>query len=455
MSKNRSPWIHQLERTRPVIELRTDSAADVAVVGGGIAGAATAFFILRDTTYTVALVEGYKVAHGATGHNAGQITSYLERSFAGLAQEFGLEQAVDGQRSIEDAWELLDLMYTEAKLDLPLTRFIGFDGLSTYEQVVSRLEDNLCRREGGLAPQRICIAEELQKDYLIPEKYKGLYVYVPRNDIAEHLETKRTDFIAYVEQQKGVMNSALFTEEVIGYLLATYPDRFTVYEHSRVGKVVLKSDRAILDVGRACLEAAQVVLCTNGFENLEIFNTDGLAINTSFHHMIDGVVARMSGYLETMNKPPMALSYYLSPGAHFDDMDEPYFYLTRRPYEYEHNGHNLVCLGGPQHTLPDRAEYVFDYEYPEEYSPESDTFLRALYDLGANKKIDYIFSWHGLMGYTPNRIRRIGPEPRNPVLLYNLGCNGVGILPSIFGGKRIVDFMNGTKMPPSIFDPVA
>ena len=64
------------------------------------------------------------------------------------------------------------------------------------------------------------------------------------------------------------------------------------------------------------------------------------------------------------------------------------------------------------------------------------------------------FAWHGLMGYTRTGVRCIGTEPRNPALLYNLGCNGVGILPSIHGAKRIAQILAGKKLPASIFDPV-
>jgi glycine/D-amino acid oxidase-like deaminating enzyme len=57
------------------------------------------------------------------------------------------------------------------------------------------------------------------------------------------------------------------------------------------------------------------------------------------------------------------------------------------------------------------------------------------------------------MGYTTNGLRLIGPDSKNPILLYNLGCNGVGILPSIFGAKRISDMLSGKKIKPMIFDP--
>ena len=49
--------------------------------------------------------------------------------------------------------------------------------------------------------------------------------------------------------------------------------------------------------------------------------------------------------------------------------------------------------------------------------------------------------------------RAILLDPDNINLLYNLGCNGVGFLPSVAGGLRIARLIRGDELPPSIFDP--
>jgi glycine/D-amino acid oxidase-like deaminating enzyme len=211
---------------------------------------------------------------------------------------------------------------------------------------------------------------------------------------------------------------------------------------------------ALLDSGFHIVSCRRVILCTNGFESLRIIDGKGLELDSRFHKDVTGIVARMSGYLEGYNKPPTALCYSIDEKKGFDNMSDPYYYLTRRMYEYD-NGkhHNLVCVGGPQHSIADREEYMYEFEYPEDVQRELDDFIKSTYDTDPNHKIDYQFTWHGLMGYTDNQIRRIGPEIKNPVLMYNLGCNGVGILPSIFGGKRISDMIGGHEVVPMIFDP--
>lgn len=137
-----------------------------------------------------------------------------------------------------------------------------------------------------------------------------------------------------------------------------------------------------------------------------------------------------------------------------DPTGENYFYLTRRPHEHEgKSSYNLICAGGPEKVLPSGAEYDRENYCPEDVRVTIDDFLRNSYSKHPKGEVEYSFCWHGLMGYTPNGIRRIGREPCNPVLLYNLGCNGIGILPSIFGSLQISKLLNGEKLKPSIFDP--
>src|SRR3954464_10325713 len=74
-----SPWLAQIGDGTPPRPLDADTSADVVGVGGGSAGVGTALFLLRDTPHSVLLIERDRVARGATGRNAGQMTTYFER----------------------------------------------------------------------------------------------------------------------------------------------------------------------------------------------------------------------------------------------------------------------------------------------------------------------------------------------------------------------------------------
>ncbi len=456
MIPNHSPWIKQLKRTRPVVPLEENIKTDVAIVGGGIAGVATAYFTLRDSDKNVVLLEADKIAHGATGHNAGLLTTYFERPLSLLVDEFGFKLAIEGQKSIEFAWILLDEIFQEAGLRSPLYRFTGYDGISTLEQLLASLKDNMYRMRGGLPVEAILVARESGFAAHIPEEYINLYSIIPQSDLLAMLETNNTTYSALVSCQKGCLNSALFTEELIGYLIAKHRGRFSFFEGSPVSTVTLKEDSGALQVFKHTVEANRIVLCTNGFENFSIINNAGVEINTRFHHLINGRIGYMAGYIEPLNSSPVSISYFPKKNNQTGDpTGEPYFLLTRRPDEHaSRNAQNLVCAGGPEKVLPNQATYSRDDACSEEARLSIDEFLRDNYRHYPDNDAKYVFCWHGLMGYTPNGVRRVGPEPCNPVLLYNLGCNGVGLLPSIFGGKRISEFLRGIDVPPSIFHPL-
>lgn len=450
MRKNRSPWLHQLDTERTNRTLQHDVETDVAIVGAGIAGVSTAFEILERTTQSVTLIDRFLMAHGATGHNAGQIVAHFERGLASLVEEYGLEKATHAQRDVENAWSILEHMYKTAKLKIPFFKFIGHSGYTSVPQLLFRLENNRLRVAGGLEKEIIRIANTVPSIQQIPKLYDGLYELVDPGTVLALLETEDTGFIGVSSYPKGCVNSALFCEQLVLYMLKTYPDRFHLYEHTPIGKIILRDSHAILDAHEHTITAGRVVLCTNGFENLHILNETGLDIDYKYHVLIEGKMGYMSGYLEEHNKPAVAISYYTDPST---SRDNSYYYLTRREYEYESGTkHNLICIGGPDTPLEDRSHYSHEEEYPEERAEEIDRFVRRVYDTTPNKAIDYQFTWHGLMGYTRSGVRLIGPEPKNPILLYNLGCNGVGILPSIYGGQKIARHIAGEHVPPSMFD---
>lgn len=450
MFTNHSPWIKQLNRKRPVAQLPGDLQTDVAIVGGGIAGVTSAYFLLRDTTKSVALLEATKVAHGATGHNAGQAVTYFERSFSDLVKEYGLDLAADGQKMIESTWELIEEIYQETQVQTPFSRFTGYAGCTTAEQFTLHLQNNAWRLKAGMTTEPMYLAQEFAHKLKIPAKFSDLYSLVPQDDILSLLETHNREFIGLIVDPKGVVNSALFCEELVGFMINHYGQRFVLAEHTPVRTLRLHKASAELQTDEHLVKAQRVVLCTNGFTNINIENTGGADIDTKFHHDVTGTVGYMAGYLDSMDLPPIGISYFATPSVNTND---PYFYITRRTYEEEKNARfNLVCVGGPERMIEGSHVYEQNDPLDEAMLAEIDSFLHRSYK-HSPKKIKYQFHWHGLMGYTPNRLRLVGHEPCNPVLMYNLGCNGTGILASICGSKRIADLIAGKSVPPSIFDP--
>lgn len=458
MQHNQSPWLHQLNRQRPLQKLTGQLDTKIAIIGGGIAGIATAYYLLKNTDQEVTLIEAGQVAHGASGHNGGFLATYFERTFSSLVQEYGLKKSAEAQLEMEYSWYLLEQLIHDIKLQTQVLLFTGLAGCVDLQEVLVHLRNNELRHKAGISVPQILVSHEAEGVHDIPDIYAHLYTLVEKQKILDLLETEDESYIAILQARKGCSNSALLCEEIAGYLLATYPERFKLLEHTPVRRLVLKKQHAVLDISKNLLISAEkVVLCTNGFEKIDIVNLAGPGINKKFHAMVRGIVGYMAGYTEERNKPPIEISYLPKRKDHttVDIFTEtPYFYLTRRPYDAKgEENKSLICIGGPEALMDDTNDYTLEHPFPDEAKRQIDNFLKYTYKPGPNEAPEYKFMWHGLMGFTPNGLRLIGPEPANPLLYYNLGCNGVGLMPSIYGGYKISQFIAGIPMKPSLFDP--
>jgi glycine/D-amino acid oxidase-like deaminating enzyme len=131
----------------------------------------------------------------------------------------------------------------------------------------------------------------------------------------------------------------------------------------------------------------------------------------------------------------------------------PYVYITRRTFDRPDDVVTLTCMGGPGEG--DQETWSADLPYPGALHRSMDLEVRPLAQPNRPPGLPYDYLWHGPMGYNEGRTRVVGPHPQHPALIYNLGCNGIGFLPSIYGGLRIARHVSGDVLEPSIFDPRA
>jgi glycine/D-amino acid oxidase-like deaminating enzyme len=443
----RSPWIVQLKRLRPIQRISTPLHPDTVIIGGGIAGVITAYFILQQTKNSVLLLEADRVAHGATGHNAGQIVSYFERPLHDIAQKYGNHLTVAAHLDLLKSWDLLEDCSRAAHLRTPITQFTGYAGFATLRQVMSQLQDLRLLSEANITGENVLLSKEADFFNKIPSEYHPYCTLVPQTEILDHLETKDSRYIAAFPERKGCTNSGLLTEELIGYLLSTYPERFQLSELTSVKQITYTPTDLHIKTTDFTFQASTVVLCTNGYTTYQIKSLPSLSYLSN--PVITPTVGYMNGYLTTELQPSIATQYFTTETlSHVD----PYFYVTRRLYEHGRHTHTLLCVGGPEIQLPRGLPYSRHGHYlPDAHQKLNQFILSTYHHPPSSPKAD--FQWHGLMGYTPGMIRLVGPEPGYPHLYYNLGCNGVGILPSIYGGKQIARCLTGATLQPSIFTP--
>jgi glycine/D-amino acid oxidase-like deaminating enzyme len=446
---NRSPWIAQLAVGGPRQPLGSDGTADVVVVGAGIAGIATAFFVLGATASRVTLLERDRVARGASGHNAGQLTTYFERPLSAIAEEFGPELAGDAQRGVDEAHGLLDTMVAAAGASVRVERFMGRLGMFNRQHLEVHLRSLSIRREAGLPPQPCVVSDEAEFLSELPAEYSALYSVVPQARVRELLEVDDDRYRAVLSEPAGCSNSALLCEQVLAYLQRRYAGRFVYADRTNVERVVVDEDRVVVHAGSHRLAAGSVALCTNGFVDHLVEARDGTPIELSADQRITGRTAYMTAFAERAPRPPAAISYIRNATI---GGETPYVYVTRRTYDRDSDTVTLTCMGGPEYEFYE-ATYERDAPFPGSLLQAMDAEVRPFAQPTRPAGEPYDFHWHGLMGYNDSGLRVVGAHPRWRRVLYNLGCNGVGFLPSVYGGHRLSQLLAGCSLRPSVFDP--
>ena len=86
-----SLWLDGADRAYPPLD--GDTTVDVAIVGGGIAGIASAYFLAKAGA-TVAVLESRGVAEAASGRNAGFLLAGVAENFVAASHRYGEEKAL-------------------------------------------------------------------------------------------------------------------------------------------------------------------------------------------------------------------------------------------------------------------------------------------------------------------------------------------------------------------------
>jgi glycine/D-amino acid oxidase-like deaminating enzyme len=441
-------------RKRKNVNLAGQVNFDVAIVGGGIAGVATAYEILKNTDKTVCIIESDTVAHGATGHNAGYVVAEFEKSFKEIVKEYGLRMAKEGLAEIEACFEYFLDMFEMLGLKKPkvLRSSVAF---SDEEHFVKELEEEYLKY--GKIVSEVFMHEKSKWLKSIPENFLTSIKIITDVEFLDMLNDRDRDalyFHAIIINKVALANSAIFTEKLAEYCMDKFPERIEIFEQSHIHSIrLLQNGVCILDSQLGLCISREVVLCTNGFEKFDIYGPYSMKVDKEFHHNVYGLIGYMSAtFLPNDTIEEKVGVFYEENYKHKNiPIDAgPYIYFTNRKFEVDGETGNLWSIGGAEQKISSRIFYDKKHLADPGVYKELDDFQAKHFKIQGKAQ----FHWHGLMGYTRSGIRIVGRDKRFLSLYYNLGCNGIGIITSISGARRISKIINGEILLASIFDPM-
>jgi gamma-glutamylputrescine oxidase len=133
-----SLWLDGVSRSYP--RLDGDVTADVAVVGAGIAGIATAYF-LASAGARVVVLEGRGVAEAASGKNAGFLLAGVAENFVAASRRYGARNALRIWRFTKRTQALVRSLVEEHAIDCSL-RWNGSDQIAGDEDEWREIQES-------------------------------------------------------------------------------------------------------------------------------------------------------------------------------------------------------------------------------------------------------------------------------------------------------------------------
>src|SRR5881628_834863 len=135
-SATMSLWLDGVSRSYPALD--GDVTADVAVVGAGIAGIATAYF-LASAGASVVVLEARGVAEAASGRNAGFLLAGVAENFVAAARRYGELNALRIWRFTRRTQSLVRALVEEHRIDCAL-RWNGSDQIAGDDEEWREIE---------------------------------------------------------------------------------------------------------------------------------------------------------------------------------------------------------------------------------------------------------------------------------------------------------------------------
>ena len=133
-----SLWLEGVQRSYPPLE--GDAQADVVIVGGGIAGIATAYFLAKAGARPIVL-EARGVAEAASGRNAGFLLAGVAENFVSASRRYGAARALRIWRLTERTRSIVRSLVAENHIECEL-RWNGSDQIAGDDEEWQELDES-------------------------------------------------------------------------------------------------------------------------------------------------------------------------------------------------------------------------------------------------------------------------------------------------------------------------
>jgi gamma-glutamylputrescine oxidase len=396
---SRSFWLNNLGQSPWLGQAELPAVSDVVVIGGGLTGASTAYWLSR-LGASVTLLDRSHLASGATGRNGGHIVFGPNQNFATSVNAIGLEQSLDLWDFTKTSVKLMDQLVQDHGIDCDLHHTPWVTLALTTEQAAS-----------------------LEASYELMVPYGLATDFWQGEELRNHIHSGC--FVAgLVEPLHAQIWPAKF---VLGLSQLAIQQGAMVCPNTSVQAVHRQGQHLMVVTNRGNIQANAVVYATNGFT----------------HHLLPE--------LQSVIVPVRGQVVATAPLPRLWEFD----WLANDGYEYAiQRQDGRLIFGGMRRQSPTHEIGVEDHDTIEPNVRQGlQRFLQEAFESLQNIRIDY--EWTGIMAYTPDENPLVGALPHRPGEYIAAGYTGHGMSLGFLAGKALAERIAGVAATPlpQAFEP--
>ncbi|MBD0269485.1 MAG: FAD-binding oxidoreductase [Cyanobacteria bacterium Co-bin8] len=391
-TSSQSFWLANLELPPLPDSQDLPTSSDVVVIGGGLTGVSTAYWLSSLGIQTTLLERG-NLSSGATGRNGGHVVIGPNQNFGESVQNVGLEETLALWAFTQQSTELMRQFVEDHNIlcDLHFNQWVTL----------------------ALTPEQ---ASALQENYRLMTAHNLAIDLWNKAEVAK--QTHSSVFqAALVEPQHAQTWPAKL---VLGMAQVASQKGATICPATHVEAVERHSGGFTLQTSRGAIQTQSVVYATNAFT----------------HHLLPnlkGIITPVRGQVIATEPVPRLWDFdWLA--------NDGYEYAIQRP-------DGRIVFGGMRWRSPTREIGTEDATVVEpNVSKGLRGFLCEAFAPLRDAKIEY--EWTGIMGYTPDENPLIGELPGQPGEFLAAGYTGHGMSIGFLAGKALAEMIAGQPQTP-------
>lgn len=384
-------WFHEIPSFCTGPTLAGEHEADVAIIGGGFTGIASAYFLKqRFPKKRIIVLESEFIGFGSSGRNSGMATNLLGGNVSDLIKRKGLEETTKLHRLAAQSIALVEELIGEHGIDCDF------------------------EKNGSLA------VAETEKEIRVLEKLAGAYDEIGATAIWLEGEKARDRFggsrilAALRIPDEGMLNPAKFLR---GMKRAAESLGVEVYEHSRCAHIEPGPVMSLYTSG-GLVKAESIIMATNAYSDpLGLFRHKVLPFYV-YDIVTEPLTQSQMDALHLPGRENIAGTKHLGWGLRFTadnrilftEIDAFYFHNIDRDYSH----------------------------HPGEYQSHYKLMIKKFPFL---KGIKVTHQWGGRVGMTFDFLPSVGCMGKHRNIYYSVAYNGYGLAFSQLAGKMLAQLM--------------